>query len=186
MLLLPEGCLVRLLLPLLFLLRELDEADVEADLNSSDNTTVIEGQLKKGGKLFLTPNILTSFLSLQFKVWNRAKNRGKIQNWTRPKLRLTLTRLTTRQYFHFWKSGLQLSNFNYFWWKMKLHFEWRISKNGKELFLSQRRWCVNGKFSSFSNLIYEKNWIFRLHIEKYRSLTQIRVCLRFEIPVGDS
>ena len=52
MLLLPEGCLVRLLLPLLFLLRELDEADVEADLNSSDNTTVIEGQLKEG-KLFV-------------------------------------------------------------------------------------------------------------------------------------
>ena len=61
MLLLPEGCLVRLLLPLLFLLRELDEADVEADLNSSDNTTVIEGQLKKGGKLFLTPNIFNKF-----------------------------------------------------------------------------------------------------------------------------
>ena len=53
MLLLPEGCLVRLLLPLLFLLRELDEADVEADLNSSDNTTVIEGQLKEGRNIFI-------------------------------------------------------------------------------------------------------------------------------------
>ena len=53
MLLLPEGCLVRLLLPLLFLLRELDEADVEADLNSSDNTTVIEGQLKERGNIFI-------------------------------------------------------------------------------------------------------------------------------------
>ena len=46
MLLLPEGCLVRLLLPLLFLLREFDEAEDEADLSSSDNTTVIEGQLE--------------------------------------------------------------------------------------------------------------------------------------------
>ena len=77
------------------------------------------------------------------------------------------------KYFHFWKKieiRLWMDNFDYFWSK-KLHFEWTISKNDKELFLSQQSWCVNGKCSSFSNLIYEVNWILRLHIEKYRSLS---------------